>query len=95
MALNLKVLQVLHLAALLFVLLPQALILLLKLHPTVGPSVAFFDPFDLACELLNPLVGLPDLFLLLGKLSRESLFFREARHGLHFEVSCAQEGEAL
>ncbi len=42
--------------------------------------------------MLNPLIGLPNLFLFLGKLASESLFFREARDGLHFEVSYGQEG---
>ena len=87
LALNFKLLKVLRFAALLLILLPEAVVLLHEILPLVYLSAAFFDLFNLVCKMLNSLIGLPNLLLLLGKLARESLFFREARYSLHFEVS--------
>ena len=87
LALNFKLLKVLRFAALLLILLPEAVVLLHEILPLVYLSAAFFDLFNLVRKMLNPLIGLPNLFLLLGKLAQELLFFRETRDGLQFEVS--------
>ena len=71
LALNFKLLKVLRFAALLLILLPEAVVLLHKILPLVYLSAAFFDLFNLVRKMLNPLIGLPNLLLLLGKLARE------------------------